>query len=321
MTSTPAGIACSASCSASYTDGASVVLTAMASSGYTFAGWGGACSGSGGCTVAMTAGRTVTAAFSAIPSNPAQALISQYYQSILGRTADAGGSAYWAAEISRLQGLGVDVSEAFRVMAGQFFTSSEYVARNTSSSQYVTDIYRTFFNRTPDSAGLSYWTGQLVSGLPRSVVLFSFVFSNEFTAYMKNLYASAGARGEVDVVVDFYRGFLNRLPDSDGFTYWLKRFRVAQCQGAAAVNAEVEAISGQFASSSEYAGRNRTHSDYVADLYYGFLRRGGDLAGFNYWVNQLDSGAQTKTQARRSFLQSPEFQGRVQQIIAQGCLN
>lgn len=321
VTSTPAGIICGTSCSTSYTSGTSVVLTAIPASGFTFAGWSGACSGSGGCEVTMTAARTITANFSAVPSNPAQALITQYYQSILGRASDAGGLAYWGAEINRLQSLGVDVSEAFRVMAGQFFTSSEYLARNTSSAQYVTDLYRTFFNRTSDSAGLSYWTSQLAAGLPRSVLLFSFVFSNEFTTYMKSSYASAGTRGEIDVVVDFYRGFFNRLPDSDGFTYWLKRFRTAQCQGAAAVNAEVESISGQFAASSEYANRNRNNSDYVADLYYGFLRRGSDLAGFNYWVNQLNSGAQTRYQARRSFLQSPEFQSRVQQIIAQGCLS
>ncbi|HRC73929.1 MAG TPA: DUF4214 domain-containing protein, partial [Candidatus Competibacter sp.] len=75
------------------------------------------------------------------------------------------------------------------------------------------------------------------------------------------------------------------------------------------------------AASAEYSGRNRSSSDYVADLYYGFLRRGGDLAGFNYWVSQLNTKAQTWDQVRRSFLQSPEFQSRVRQIINQGCLN
>ena len=40
--------------------------------------------------------------------------------------------------------------------------------------------------------------------------------------------------------------------------------------------------------SPEYASRNRTNSEYVQDLYYAFLQRGGDLAGFNFWVNALD---------------------------------
>ena len=248
-------------------------------------------------------------------------LITHYYQSILGRAPDAGGLAYWQGEITRLQGLGVDVQEAFRVMAGQFFTSAEYLTRNTSNAQYITDLYRTFFNRNPDGGGLSYWTGQLAAGLPRSIVLFSFLFSPEFTAYMQGLLGTTTSRGEVYAVVDFYRGFLNRLPDSGGFGYWLGRFRAAQCQGATAVNAEVEAISHQFAASAEYLARNRNNNNYVADLYYAFLRRGGELSGFNFWVSQLNAGAQSREQVRRSFLQSPEFQNRVRQIINQGCIN
>ena len=320
VSSSPAGINCGSDCSENYASGTSVSLSATPASGFTFNGWSGACSGTGSCQIVMSAARSVTATFTAA-SAPAQTLIAQYYQSILNRAPDAGGLAFWQAEIIRLEGLEVDVSEAFRVMAGQFFTSTEYLAKNTSNSQYITDIYRTFFNRAPDSSGLSYWTNQLAAGLPRSVVLFSFVFSTEFATYMQGLYGDASARAEINAVVDFYRGFLNRLPDSAGFSYWLNRFRTAQCQGAAAVNAEAESISRQFAASAEYSGRNRSSSDYVADLYYGFLRRGGDLGGFNYWVNQLNTKAQTSDQVRRSFLQSPEFQSRVRQIINQGCLN
>ncbi|HHW77378.1 MAG TPA: DUF4214 domain-containing protein [Xanthomonadaceae bacterium] len=249
------------------------------------------------------------------------ALVTHYYQFILGRAPDTGGLAYWQGEIARLQGLGVDVQEAFRVMAGQFFTSAEYLDRNTSNTQYVTDLYRTFFNRTPDSGGLSYWAGQLAAGMPRGMALYSFLFSAEFGSYMQARLGNTTSRGEVYAVVDFYRGFLNRLPDSGGFGYWIGRFRTAQCQGVAAVNAEVESISRQFAASTEYFNRNRDNRNYVADLYYAFLRRGGELTGFSFWVSQLNTGVQTRDQVRRSFLQSPEFQGRVQQIINQGCLN
>ncbi|MBK7984891.1 MAG: DUF4214 domain-containing protein [Candidatus Competibacteraceae bacterium] len=91
------------------------------------------------------------------------------------------------------------------------------------------------------------------------------------------------------------------MPDSSGFQYWLGRFRGAQCSGAAAVNAEVDTISRQFLASAEYASRNRSNSDYVADLYYAFLRRGGDLSGFNHWVNQLNTGSQTREQVRWIF--------------------
>lgn len=66
VTSSPAGISCGASCTASYAAGTSVTLTASPATGSSFAGWSGACTGTGACTVAMTTARSVTATFNAV---------------------------------------------------------------------------------------------------------------------------------------------------------------------------------------------------------------------------------------------------------------
>ncbi len=63
VTSSPAGVSCGSTCIASYAGGTRVSLTATAASGSTFAGWSGACSGTGACTVALSAAQTVTASF------------------------------------------------------------------------------------------------------------------------------------------------------------------------------------------------------------------------------------------------------------------
>ena len=66
VTSSPSGINCGSTCSASYASGTSVTLTAAAGSGYTFSGWSGSgvsCPGTGSCTVSMTAARSVVVAF------------------------------------------------------------------------------------------------------------------------------------------------------------------------------------------------------------------------------------------------------------------
>ncbi len=69
VTSAPAGVSCGTACTASYTAGTSVTLSAAAASGSTFAGWSGDCTGAGStCTVAMSAARTVTAAFTPVQS-------------------------------------------------------------------------------------------------------------------------------------------------------------------------------------------------------------------------------------------------------------
>jgi len=64
VTSSPAGINCGSDCSEAYAMGTNVTLSAVAATGSAFAGWSGACSGSGStCTVAMSAARAVTASF------------------------------------------------------------------------------------------------------------------------------------------------------------------------------------------------------------------------------------------------------------------
>lgn len=65
VTSSPPGINCGAACSASFPSGTTVTLTPAAGIGSTFTGWSGACSGTGVCTVAMTAAKNVTATFAA----------------------------------------------------------------------------------------------------------------------------------------------------------------------------------------------------------------------------------------------------------------
>ncbi len=426
VTSNPSGISCGATCTTNVASGSTVTLTANPVSGNVFAGWSGACSGTGACTVKPTAATNVgatfvpaasTATLYAVPPSidfggqsmattsfpvaitvtnaggqsatvsgvtitnaqfaqtnncatlasgascivnvtftPAvgsgallstvatsgtlsiasnatgspnavtlagtaeKSLITHYYQGILGRAPDSGGNTFWQGETTRIANLGANINETWYVLAITFFNSAEYLARNRTDAQFVTDLYNTFFGRAPDASGLSYWTGQLASGMPREVLLASFMFSTEFTTFTQGIFGNTGVRAEINAVVDFYRGLLARLPDDSGFTFWVGQFRTAQCQGAGAVDAQADSISSGFINGAEYAGRNRTNAQYVGDLYNAFLRRGGDLAGVQYWISQLDSGAQTRDQLRQAFIASPEFQSRVSAIIAQGCM-
>jgi hypothetical protein len=64
VTSSPAGISCQPTCSASFASGQVVALTATPADGSTFAGWSGAgCSGTGACSVTVNAATAVTATF------------------------------------------------------------------------------------------------------------------------------------------------------------------------------------------------------------------------------------------------------------------
>jgi PKD domain/Divergent InlB B-repeat domain len=57
------GTACQSNCTLTFDSGTSVTLGAQADSGFAFAGWGGACTGTGGCQVTMDGNRSVSATF------------------------------------------------------------------------------------------------------------------------------------------------------------------------------------------------------------------------------------------------------------------
>ena len=63
VSSSPAGISCGTTCSATFDPGALVTLTATPNPGFEFAGWSGACSGTGSCTMTMDGDRAVIATF------------------------------------------------------------------------------------------------------------------------------------------------------------------------------------------------------------------------------------------------------------------
>ena len=64
VTSTPAGINCSTpTCSATFPANTPIALSETAAAGYTFVSWGGACTGTGTCSVTLSAAASVTANF------------------------------------------------------------------------------------------------------------------------------------------------------------------------------------------------------------------------------------------------------------------
>ena len=65
VTSSPGGIDCGSTCSHAFAAGTQVTLTPTPLAGSTFAGWTGACTGTGACVVTADAAKTVTATFDA----------------------------------------------------------------------------------------------------------------------------------------------------------------------------------------------------------------------------------------------------------------
>ena len=69
-TITGTGINCPGDCTETYADGTAVTLSANPAAGSTFAGWGGACSGTGSCQLTMNADKTVSGSFTGSGGTP-----------------------------------------------------------------------------------------------------------------------------------------------------------------------------------------------------------------------------------------------------------
>ncbi|MBI5676158.1 MAG: DUF4214 domain-containing protein [Nitrospirae bacterium] len=253
-------------------------------------------------------------------SNPTCELVTWYYNSILYRAPEPGGAEGWTSEIQRIDSDGIDIKEGFIALGKLFLNSTEYLNMGRTNNQYVVDLYETFLGRTPSQSEADYWAGELSGGLTRNILMNYFIFSAEFKQYMDGLFGDTSVRPEYNLVNDLYRGFLSRLPDDAGFNYWLAQMQTAQCNGdPQAIRDLTSQLALLFLNSQEYADRNTSNSECIEDYYNGILRRGADLAGYLYWLGELDGGTYTRAEMLQLYVDSVEFQARVQQVIEAGC--
>jgi hypothetical protein len=102
-------------------------------------------------------------------------LVYLLYQAAYARMPDLTGFRYWAGVADTNNTSGIKLADAF--MAAPEFTT-KYGASPTNAA-FVNSMYGNILGRTPDQAGLDYWTGQLNSGMARDQLLVSFATSNE----------------------------------------------------------------------------------------------------------------------------------------------
>jgi hypothetical protein len=96
------------------------------------------------------------------------------YTVCLGRTAEAGGLAYWSKGLYEQTITGKSI-------VNFFFLCNEIKNKNLSNREYVRRIYKVMLDREPDQGGWNFWTGRLDSGASPTAVIAGFIDSKEFT--------------------------------------------------------------------------------------------------------------------------------------------
>ena len=75
---------------------------------------------------------------------------------------------------------------AFDVATVGFFNSPEYVRKNKSPEEFVSDCYRALMGREPEADGLAFWRQKMEEGMTREQVVLGFGHSPEFAGILQS---------------------------------------------------------------------------------------------------------------------------------------
>jgi Domain of unknown function (DUF4214)/Divergent InlB B-repeat domain len=337
VTSNLAGINCGATCTASYFGGNSVTLTATPAPGSVFSGWGGACSGTGTCTVSMNAARSVTATFNVVQPNFRTLNLTRIGSGTVtsspagidcGATCSQGFLSVVTVTLTQTPAVGF----VFSGWSGDC-TGTGACVLPMNIPRNVTATFALPADMDADGDGIP--NGVEVTEGRNPLVKDNDVFSNarlftmqQYRDFLSREGDASGIQGWVNLI---NAGTYNRLQVIDAFLsstefsgfvapvvrlYYATFLRIPDYAGLT-FNAglvrngtvTVLQLADFFTQSPEFASRYGAlnNTQFVTLLYNNVLGRAPDTAGLNGWLNQLQSGA-TRGQVLLGFSDSPEYQ-------------
>lgn len=161
-------------------------------------------------------------------------------------------------------------------------TSNPTTPASNPNAHFVRALYRELLDRDPDSAGLAYWTQQIVGGVSRTQVAKALSSSVEYLARQ----VDAG-----------FSDILGRGPSSGERSYWLQLL---------ASGTERDELIRMLVSSGEYQNAHSGLGAFVDAAYEDVLGRAAEASGRNYWISFLSTGG-TRSQFAQTLISSTEY--------------
>lgn len=239
------------------------------------------------------------------PFSKVACFVDRCYSQILNRGADESGLNGWTEKLES------QYLSASNIING-FVNSQEFESKPQSNAEKVEIMYKTMLGRPSDQAGKEYWVSMLDAGLSINAVASGFSGSQEFISLCNQYGIDNGAYqleprdlniGVTGFVRRCYQIALDRNADTPGLNHWC-----GQLLDGAQTPQEV---AHGFVASPEMQSKQQSNGEYVRTMYRLYLNREPDQAGFDYWVAQLDSGAD-RTAIEYGFAYSAEFAGIIQ---------
>ncbi|SFV55860.1 internal repeat sequences detected [hydrothermal vent metagenome] len=102
-----------------------------------------------------------------------EGFVERFYVTVLDRNSEESGLNYWTNGLLSGKEAGADIARGF-------IFSGEFTNQATTNNEFLNVLYRAFFNREPDDAGLKAWIDYLDRGRGRDFILNGFLYSQEF---------------------------------------------------------------------------------------------------------------------------------------------
>lgn len=220
--------------------------------------------------------------------------IERFYREILNRVADPDGLDNW---------LDVIQTESAAKVALGFFDSQEFTNLRLNNDDFIYILYNTLFDREPDQQGLYFWMEQLEAGTLRTMIVYSFLRSPEFSNLANSFNITAFNENDeslfqINVFIDrIYHLVLNREPDEAGFKNWTTHIS----NGGSASD-----LARSFFRSPEFTNRQTTDDEFLDIVYHALFDREPDEAGKYSWLDVMASGL-PREDVVDGFISSQEF--------------
>ena len=239
------------------------------------------------------------------PIDDAQFFVRQHYVDFLDREADPGGLAYWTNQITQCGSDAACIADRRISVSAAFFFSPEF----QQSGSFVYGLYKAALGRDPSFAEFTTDRNRVIGGpdlqTSRDQLSYDFAGRTEFlTKY------PGGS--------DFVGLLLQTAHDSSGADLTPLEGGLRQdynscltsgtpltiCQGRA-----VQMVIDYPAFSEAVF-----NPSFVLMEYFGYLRRGADVGGYNFWLNVLNSSGNNYRGIVCAFITSAEYQLRFSSV-------
>jgi hypothetical protein len=233
------------------------------------------------------------------PLDGAQFFVRQHYLDFLNREADSGGLSYWTSTLTSCGGAPACLSAGHTSVSAAFFVESEF----QETGYYVYRIYQAGLGRKPVFDEFAADRGRVVGNpdlnASKQALAADFVTRPVFVAQYP-----AGITPEL---------YVDQLNANTGTS-------LTQVQRDALVNGMKNGTEGratvlQQIAENQLFKQREYNSAFVLMQYFGYLRRGPDQAGYDFWLGVLSRQPNSFRGMVCSFLTSAEYQLRFSPVV------